>query len=173
MVSYPSFLHQLPRSIVGNVTHHDSMDAQRGRQSYWKPRAPQCGPQSSWRSMPRMVSLTSSMAISPVTGIPQTSVTVAFSKALGGLCFRFSFNATGQFLLHLPITQENVRTQDIYCLCRIGLNMIDIGHLLDTHEYLFQPEDACRVPQTFSHGEVPKLLPGVLTIISSTALNMK
>lgn len=102
------------------VTHHDSMDAQRGRQSYWKPRAPQCGPQSSWRSTPGMVSLTSSMVISPVTGIPQTSVTVAFSKALGGLCFRFSFNATGQFLLHLPITQENVRTQDIYCLCRIG-----------------------------------------------------
>lgn len=109
-------------------------------------------------------------------GVPKTGVPLHSAESSMVLCFRFSYNARSQFLLHLPITQENVRTHDIYCLRSIWFKYVDMGHLLG-HRWVFTSTGGWLLssPKTFFHGEVPKMLPGVafsMTVFSMIVVSM-
>lgn len=85
------------------------------------------GPKIPGGKYPGMVQLDQFYGDRP-TGIPKTVVPLHSDKPSRVLCSRFSRKA--QVFQHLPVTQEKVKPRDIYCLCCIWLNMVDMGRSL-------------------------------------------
>lgn len=156
VLSCPLIPHQPPGSIAGNITHHDSTDVGSSGGLTGSPGLLRVGLQFPDDKHPGMARLALVYGHGPCHQHSADTGHTAFSKALSSSALQVLFQHHKSILL--CITQENVRTHDIYGLCCIWLNMIDMGICLDTHEYLFQLDGGCLLSscKMVSHGEVPQ-----------------